>query len=1018
MRDDDIYGKPTGALGRAAVPAAMVNFAIWVARFGEVFPFAGDLAHEATGLLGGRIENFSIFILFGLVALTLLPLASRGWTTARTTALAAILSLGSWVALATFQLPAFAPYFQPQYETPHLLHGSRVIANPWFLATAGLGSALLASSVALQKLERSASTGKSFGPDLLAGAACVAVYSSFSEFLSARGLDLAIATIASAAVLYWVVENAGKERPLRNGHRSLFHGFTGFWTFALVVFAVAMAGTSSFTFFALREVTILVALGFCAAVASLEVLHRISRNAVPWQWVLLAGVLASSAYTLVLFNSLTFSDSTYHTNPPLYWSPVVAGCILGVMAHAAILAYVQFSEPDPPEWHRLHRALRAWVTFGGAFLAFYGLLEGMKTGTFDADFGVTLGYASFVFFVLAVVLGVFYAVSFMDSRVDSRLGSPGVAGSRPGVRAVKPPRGTRKALERARKPVSVACLVACCCVGLVAGLPPVLPPAVDGAGYPNHLGRAGTCTLAEVSPLTKVGRFSTIPAPAGAGAAAGGTVKRSMARNEFESVQLVLSNWGAASVEVLNVTVGPSDVDSLPEAFTGPPVEKTWKGTPWAWPRFTARHVHDIQEGYPDVLYDFSGDQTAFQSVAGAKGPRPRAVAGPGGTVSVWLTLYAGEDLAAGEYSDSVLVHTTSGDFNVTLRTTVWGFTLPVDHSMRTAIGNRRVYYLDNRDDWTKDFLRHRISPYFPHDPRASWYSVNGTVVTFNQTQFEADVGNAVAHGLDSFRITFRPGPIVEGGFTSDFNATTISFYSQLGNFLGNHSLGGGRTWLDLAVVYAMDEPGEEDYVAFNQWSRLVHEAHPGWKVLLTEQVEAAIEDQVDIWVPHVNSIDPSGPAGEASVPVQHALGKEYWYYTCCHLVNAPTVSFVDPAVDHLALFWTAWAFGMDGYLFWDADAYVGQDVHDPYRVGYDGIGDAIMLLHDGNDRPIDTIVWETMRDGLEQVEYFRLLEARDPASPLLAQVKADWSHFLEYPRDYTRYLAVRDEVGAALGGV
>ncbi|MBN2152688.1 MAG: DUF4091 domain-containing protein, partial [Candidatus Lokiarchaeota archaeon] len=386
----------------------------------------------------------------------------------------------------------------------------------------------------------------------------------------------------------------------------------------------------------------------------------------------------------------------------------------------------------------------------------------------------------------------------------------------------------------------------------------------------------------------------------------------------------------------------------------------------------------------------------------------------------LWLTLYCADDVSPGNYSDDITLATDAGALTVTLLTRVWNFTLPVEHSLRVAIGNRNVYRIAERDDWTKAFLSHRISPYFPFE-NGLFYTVDKAHdnVTFDFTQFEVDLGNAIAHGLDSFRITFKPSDVYgPGAFTTAFNATTVSFYSQLGSFLEGHALPGNRTWLDLAIVYAIDEPSDEQYAGFNRWSDLVHSAHPGWKVLLTEQVEPQLQGHVDIWCPHINGVDTD------TIATEHGSGNDFWYYTCCSLVNKPTVSFIDPAVDHLALFWCAWAFDFDGFLFWDAQAYVNTtqrevSLLDPFRVGYDGIGDAIMLLSDANLQPVTTIVWETMRDGLEHHEYLALLEGikNTAATNLINEIQCKWGSFISYPRDYREYMTIREQMGNMIEG-
>ena len=440
---------------------------------------------------------------------------------------------------------------------------------------------------------------------------------------------------------------------------------------------------------------------------------------------------------------------------------------------------------------------------------------------------------------------------------------------------------------------------------LIAVIPELVPAKPDRSGFPNYLGKASGCYITEVSSMSKVSPDDLIM---GSSEVESPLIQKKMAKNEFENVQIVLSNWGVRDIEVLDVFIENSSHGGYPSGFSGLDIIKDWKGEDWVWPRFSAQYVSSIQPGYPNIIYELNGDQTQAALVKGQDESRPKPVVKAGKTLSLWLTLYAPDSIEEGMHSDTITIETSEWSREITLETEIWNFTLPVDDKgFRTAIGNRRVYMLENRDEWTKNFLKHRISPYFPYNIRSDYYEIENNEVTFNFTQMEIDLENAIQHGQDSFRVTFKPGGIQKGCFTESFNKTTISYYSQLGDFLQSHPLDGGGTWLDLGLVYAMDEPDEDEYDLFNTWSRLIHQAHENWSVLLTEQVEEPLIENVDIWCPHIMGMDTSNIAS------QKALGKEYWYYTCCRVVNQPTQSFVDPSADHRALFWYAFANNIDG---------------------------------------------------------------------------------------------------------
>ena len=53
------------------------------------------------------------------------------------------------------------------------------------------------------------------------------------------------------------------------------------------------------------------------------------------------------------------------------------------------------------------------------------------------------------------------------------------------------------------------------------------------------------------------------------------------------------------------------------------------------------------------------------------------------------------------------------------------------------------------------------------------------------------------------------------------------------------------------------------------------------------------------------------------------------------------------------------------------------------------------MLIGDSQDRPLTTMVWDAMRDGLEDYEYFKILEQQSPNDELVVKIMEDWGDFI-----------------------
>jgi hypothetical protein len=211
---------------------------------------------------------------------------------------------------------------------------------------------------------------------------------------------------------------------------------------------------------------------------------------------------------------------------------------------------------------------------------------------------------------------------------------------------------------------------------------------------------------------------------------------------------------------------------------------------------------------------------------------------------------------------------------------------------------------------------------------------------------------------------------------------------------------------------------------------------------MLTEQPEPALSGQVEIWC----ALTPEWTAEK--VAARRAAGEEVWWYIC----TGPKAPFVTEFIDHagteLRLWpWQSWQFGVQGILIWatlywnSPVAYPEPTLQDPWQdpmswvSGYStplgqkkpwGNGDGRFLYpprRDPNsaqtpclDGPINSSRWENLRDGMEDHEYFWLLQAEvervaggrgesklaNEARELLrvpAEISQDLKHFTTDPR-------------------
>lgn len=250
------------------------------------------------------------------------------------------------------------------------------------------------------------------------------------------------------------------------------------------------------------------------------------------------------------------------------------------------------------------------------------------------------------------------------------------------------------------------------------------------------------------------------------------------------------------------------------------------------------------------------------------------------------------------------------------------------------------------------------------------------------------------------------------------------------------------RGWLDKAYTYWFDEPDPKDYEFVTDGMKRIQAAAPGLKRMLTEQPEPALDGHVEIWCALTPEWTPE------KVAARRAAGEEVWWYIC----TGPKAPYVTEFIDHPGLElrlwpWQSWQYGVQGILIWatlywtSSAAYPGPQLQDPWQdsmswtSGYStpagqkrpwGNGDGRFLYPPRRDPnlatepflggPINSVRWENLRDGMEDYEYFWLLEREverlaaargdtklvQDARVLLtvpAEISQDLKHFTSDPR-------------------
>jgi hypothetical protein len=421
----------------------------------------------------------------------------------------------------------------------------------------------------------------------------------------------------------------------------------------------------------------------------------------------------------------------------------------------------------------------------------------------------------------------------------------------------------------------------------------------------------------------------------------------------------------------------------------------------------------------------------------------------------LWLTVYVPRDAQPGNYHCKLRLKTSLGAVAVPLRVHVYDFVLPEETHLKSALGmgshlinqyhnlNEPEQKQSEYEKYLRNFAAHRISPYSFYDyaPIAVRFVGQGTNkhAQVDFTKFDS----AAAQWLDQAHFnTFvlRLQGMGGGSFysrqlgelegfkegTPEFARLFQDYLEQIETHLRE------RHWLDKAFTYWFDEPAGKDFEFVAAGMRRLHDAAPGIKRMLTIQPEPPLLGCVDIWCGLTPKWTPD------LVRQRRAAGEEVWWYICCGPQAPYLTEFIDHPGTELRLWpWQSWQYGVQGVLIWetlywtsaaafpppklqnpwtDPMSYVTDYGKKPGEIGYWGNGDGRFLYPPRRepgtnqppclDAPINSIRWENLRDGMEDYEYFWLLDqhvqrlgALKGETPLVKQAR----ELLRVPSDVSK---------------
>jgi len=409
----------------------------------------------------------------------------------------------------------------------------------------------------------------------------------------------------------------------------------------------------------------------------------------------------------------------------------------------------------------------------------------------------------------------------------------------------------------------------------------------------------------------------------------------------------------------------------------------------------------------------------------------------------LWVDVHVSKDVPAGTYRGQLQVQARGGiSGRIPVELTVWDFAIPDGPTHKNHFGNfsnvARYFNIERGSDrfkqiemqYCRTMAEHRINSPIP-DHLLPVVNDDGSL------QIDPQRHEALRKFISELHVTdfeiprARFARLPSSALKPDY--LTISpdnwqkaqrYYKDFYKYLKDNG------WEKRAYVYMLDEPNlKGNYEQVLLLGRLVHEAVPQLRCLVVEQTYTQdpswpdIDPAVDIWCPLWSFID------RDSIAEKIAHGDEVWSYTALAQRSPSShpqyesVKDYDPpywGIDRSLLVyrvptWINYQYGITGLLYWSTVTTVIDPWFNPafaHPRHYNGDGFLFYPgLPCGIDGAVASIRVKNLRDGMEDYEYFALLEklgGKGAAKKIVDTIAPSWWGF---SKDPDRIFAARREL-------
>ncbi|MDD4728649.1 MAG: DUF4091 domain-containing protein [Dysgonamonadaceae bacterium] len=203
----------------------------------------------------------------------------------------------------------------------------------------------------------------------------------------------------------------------------------------------------------------------------------------------------------------------------------------------------------------------------------------------------------------------------------------------------------------------------------------------------------------------------------------------------------------------------------------------------------------------------------------------------------------------------------------------------------------------------------------------------------------------------------------------------TQNFLDQFLPALKDHLIQKG--WLDRYMQHIADEPTDKNSESYRLISNYVKKHLPEVKILDAVLTSKELAGTIDVWVPVLDVLHKDYTFYEDL----QKQNKEVWFYTCVVPRGNYANRFIElPLIQTRYLHWINFKYDITGYLHWGLNYWEKDQLNiDASRDrGKLPAGDNA-IIYPGYRKLYTSIRFEAMRDGIDDYQLLKMVQAKDP---------------------------------------